>query len=418
MVFGAARSGSATDATRKRHTNVRTVPNTSTPPVRSKGPLLIIGLIVAATIAGFVGFRLLDRHVASVTVDLIPGAIPADGVSSAMLEIGVISRFGNRLNASALPYAPRVEITEGASLVRLVPLGDSLRYRLVAGFDRGQVTIRVRVAGYPAPFEEILLLTPSLADRNANGYPDAVDLTSAGDRSAFRRWFVAIALGQLTHLDDGWQDRDCAGLLRYCFREALKRHDNRWLRSRRWLVSAAIPDVAKYNYPAVPLVGSRVFNAGNGAIDRALDVTAATAATEDRDGGSDGGMRTAQAGRGASNTDATRRDGRVDLDAFATFAEASRLKDNSMVFLSRDPSRAIAGDVLFYLNDTRSAWPYHTMVYVGNGVTVYHTGPDGDDPGIVKRMTLAQLAGHPNPRWHPVASNPYFLGFYRWRILV
>ena len=89
-----------------------------------------------------------------------------------------------------------------------------------------------------------------------------------------------------------------------------------------------------------------------------------------------------------------------------------------MVFISRDIADALPGDVLFYLNDTRSAWPYHTMVYAGNRLTVYHTGPDGDDPGIVKRMTIAQLSAHPNPRWHPVASNPYFLGYYRWRILV
>jgi uncharacterized protein YfaT (DUF1175 family) len=304
--------------------------------------------------------------------------------------VRIVSRFGNRLNASALPWAPRVEITEGTSLVKMVPLGDSLRYRLVAGFDRGQVVVNVRVRGFPAPFEEILLLTPSLADRNRNGYPDAVDLGSDRDRTAFRRWFVAIALGQLTHRDDQWQDRDCAGLLRYCFREALKRHDNRWLAARQWLVTAAIPDIAKYNYPAVPILSTRVFNAGG-------------------HGDSSEQVRTVVDDAG---------DGDLHLDRFATFAEAARLKDNSMTFVSRDAADALPGDVLFYLNDTRSAWPYHTMVYVGNRLTVYHTGPDGDDPGIVKRMTLAQLAAHPNPRWHPVESNPYFLGYYRWRILI
>ena len=225
----------------------------------------IVLIVAAIAVAAYVGYLLLDREVRSVEIALTPTAIPADGVSSAMLEIRLISRFGNRLNASALEIAPRVELAEGAGLVRLVPLGDSLRYRLVAGFDRGQVVIHVRVPEVlPAPLEEVLLLTPSLADANGNGYPDAVDLTSTGDRSAFRRWFVAIALGQLAHLDDQWHDRDCAGLLRYCFREALKRHDNRWLRSRRWLVSAAIPDVKKYNYPDVPILGTRVFNGGSG----------------------------------------------------------------------------------------------------------------------------------------------------------
>ena len=350
----------------------------------------------------YFGYRWLDHDVKSVDVVLAPESIPADGVSSALLEIRLTSRFGNRLNATILPTAPAITIVEGSHLVRVVPLGDSLRYRLVAGFDRGRAVIRVHVPGVPAPYEEILLLTPSLADRNRNGYPDAVDLTSTSDRMAFRRWFVAIALGQLKHLDDQWQDRDCAGLLRYCFREALKKHDNRWLRSRRWLVTAAIPDVAKYNYPDVPLLGTRVFGVGR---DEDFGL-----------GPSDDPERRPTDRSRTRVTSSTRRHG-LDLDRFAEFAEASRLKDNSMVFVSRSIEDAQPGDVVFYLNDTRSAWPYHTMVYAGNGTTVYHTGPDGDDPGIVKRMTLRELAAHPNPRWHPIVSNVFFLGFYRWRIL-
>ncbi len=48
---------------------------------------------------------------------------------------------------------------------------------------------------------------------------------------------------------------------------------------------------------------------------------------------------------------------------------------------------------------------------------VYHTGPDGERPGMVKKVYLSDLAHHPNPRWHPVSANPYFLGVYRWKIL-
>lgn len=347
--------------------------------------LKVIVIVFVAAAATYAGYLLLDRKIDDVDVLLTPGAIPADGVSSALLEVRIKSRFGNRLNVSSLPSAPTIEVVEGRSLVKVVALDDSLRYRFVAGFDRGRVVIRVTVAGFPAPFEEVLQLTPSLADRNDNGFPDAADLSSSGDRSAFRRWFVAIALGQLTHIDDGWQDRDCAGLLRYCFREALKRHDNRWLQSRRWLVNAAIPDVGKYNYPNVPFLGTRVFNAGTR--DKVVVASDRRIRADDLFG------------------------------TFADFAEASRLKDNSMVFVSRDAAEALPADVIFFLNDTRSAWPYHTMVYAGNGITVYHTGPDGERPGIVKRMTLAQLASHPDPRWHPVASNPFFLGYYRWRIL-
>lgn len=353
-------------------------------------------------ILGIWGYRQLDASVKDYDVVVTPRTIAADNSSSASLEIRIISRFGNRLNVRALPYAPKVEIVQGADLVTLIMLGDSLNYRLRAGTQTGTVVIHVRVPGIPAPIEATLDLTPSLADRNRNGYPDVMDLSSETDRTAFRKWFATIALGQRTHIDDRWHDRDCAGLLRYCYREALKRHDNAWLSARKWLITGAIPDVRKYNYPNVPLVGTRVFNAGvrPNATTRNEEVPDAPPRVVAA------GLRTG--GRGLTPL----------LSAFSDFADASRLKDNSLAFLSRDPNDALPGDVLMFLNDTESDWPYHSMIYLGDGSTVYHTGPDGANPGIVKQLTLSQLARHPNGRWHPVPNNPYFLGFYRWRILM
>lgn len=48
---------------------------------------------------------------------------------------------------------------------------------------------------------------------------------------------------------------------------------------------------------------------------------------------------------------------------------------------------------------------------------VYHTGPHGNAAGIVKKLRLSDLTLHPNKRWRPIEANPYFLGFYRWKIL-
>ncbi len=48
---------------------------------------------------------------------------------------------------------------------------------------------------------------------------------------------------------------------------------------------------------------------------------------------------------------------------------------------------------------------------------VYHTGPRAGKPGIVKILRLSDLLLHPNSRWHPVESNPYFLGVYRWKFI-
>jgi uncharacterized protein YfaT (DUF1175 family) len=347
------------------------------------GALLVVG--------GFWLYRELDSKISDFDVAIEPSSIPADGVSSALLEVRIISRFGNRLNASVLPHPPKLEIVEGKELVQVIPLGDPLRYRLVSRFETGGVVAHVQVYGVPAPIEARLELTASLADRNGNGYPDQLDLTSESDRSAFRRWFMTIALGQKRHIDDRWNDRDCAGLLRYCYREALKKHDNEWLKSRKWLAVTGIPDVRKYNYPKAPLVGTRVFNAG----ERGANDTPAIPVTTSNTGSSSG-----------------------LLDEFSDFADASRLKDNSLAFISRDRHNARPGDVIFYLNDTEHDWPYHTMIYLGNGQTLYHTGPDGEDPGIIKQLSFDELAAHPNPRWHPKESNPYFLGFYRWRILM
>ncbi len=344
---------------------------------------LLIWIAVGAVVVvlGAWAHRMLDREVRDYDVVLTPHVLPADGVTSAQLTIRLISRFGNDLDATLLPRPPAVELVSGGDLVRVVRL-DALHYRLIPGFRTGEVVIHVTIAGAIAPIEATLQLTPSLADRNHNGYPDALDLSSASDRDRFRRWFTAIAVGQLRHLDDRWHDRDCAGLLRYCYREALRRHDNQWLASRQWLEGAVIPDVAKYNYPDVPLVGPRVFNAGARMSDAAAHP--------------------------ASNR---------SLDEFRAFAEAARLKDNSLEFISRSVHDALPGDVIFYLNDGDAEWPYHSMIYLGGGETIYHTGPDGHRPGIVKHVSLRDLALHPNPRWHPVADNPYFLGFYRWRIL-
>jgi uncharacterized protein YfaT (DUF1175 family) len=360
----------------------------------------IIGVVIGAVlvVGGLWTYRTLDAKISDFDVVIQPSNIPADGVSSALLEIRLISRFGNRLNVNVLPHAPQVEFPEGGDLVKVIPLGDSLRYRLVARFQTGSVVARVHIWGAPGPIEARLMLTPSLADRNHNGYPDLLDLTSESDRNAFRRWFVTIAYGERTHIDDRWNDRDCAGLLRYCYREALKRHDNAWLKSREWLAVSGIPDVRKYNYPDVPLVGTRVFNAGTRPSTPERHDSISVRPVGDGSNGSRGthGM----------------------LENFSTFAEAARLKDNSLAFISRDVRDALPGDVIFYLNDTESEWPYHSMIYLGNEQTIYHTGPDGDRPGIIKQLSFAQLAAHPNPRWHPVAANPYFLGFYRWRILI
>ncbi len=110
--------------------------------------------------------------------------------------------------------------------------------------------------------------------------------------------------------------------------------------------------------------------------------------------------------------------------AFAEFADAETLWRRNTHFVSRDLGRARAGDLLFFRQDGHNM-PFHAMIFLGRSqietsseqFVVYHTGPNGHARGEIRRPTVAELMNHPEARWHPVASNPAFLGVYRWNIL-
>ncbi len=67
-------------------------------------------------------------------------------------------------------------------------------------------------------------------DSDGDGIPNAEELHSFDDRANFRRWFTSIAEMQFYHFSDAWsqQKRDCAGLVRFTWRAALRRHDRIW----------------------------------------------------------------------------------------------------------------------------------------------------------------------------------------------
>ncbi len=110
--------------------------------------------------------------------------------------------------------------------------------------------------------------------------------------------------------------------------------------------------------------------------------------------------------------------------AFAQFANAETLWRFDTFSIGRSLNRARPGDILFFRQDG-SHMPFHAMIYLGHSqvepgsdqFVVYHTGPNGDSKGIIKRLSVAELLNYPDPRWRPIASNPAFLGVYRWNIL-
>jgi hypothetical protein len=243
----------------------------------------------------------------------------------------------------------------------------------------------------PAPQAELIKANDSRinarSDLDADGFPDACELDDETDRRNFRRWFVSIAESQLHKEDPAWRkdDHDCAGLIRFAYREALKQHDSKWLGSKLFLLDAAIADVRKYNYPAVPLLQAKIFRTRNGRFTES-DLNDTT---------------------------------------FTVTALAAKLRSYNTVFLGKILENVQPGDLLFYLNAGDAKMPQHSMIFAGdsrrlasfNDYVIYHTGPRDDKPGVLKKVRLADLMKHPDERWHPVPENRYFLGYYRWKIL-
>lgn len=224
-------------------------------------------------------------------------------------------------------------------------------------------------------------------DSDNDGLPDSVELQSFSDRENFRRWFTLIAEGQFYQLSEQWkaEQRDCAGLVRFSWREALRRHDRAWFQKMGPAYMQIAPDVAHYSLEQGPL-GERLFRTEFGSF----------------------------------------KEGELTNGTFSEFADARSLKSFNTKFISRDRREAQPGDLLFFYQPWVQKFPFHVMIFVGparlgdtSGTdwVVYHTGASVTDAGTIKKVRLSILDQHPNKRWRPVESNSNFLGFYRLKIL-
>jgi uncharacterized protein YfaT (DUF1175 family) len=269
---------------------------------------------------------------------------------------------------------------------------------LLAGFVAGcgksslARTESKRLAAAPVPTS----VAPVWSDSDGDGVPYAAELHSFDDRTNFRRWFTMIAEMQFYSLSDAWSEeqRDCAGLVRFAWREALRRHDRlgfQGMGADSGSYEAVAPDVKAYSLEKSPL-GEKLFRTEYGAFEK-----------EDLWNGK-----------------------------FSEFADARTLKNYNVAFISRDrragqrPNSLLPGDLLFFQQKRGQGLSYHTMIFLGaariasegaNDWVVYHTGASPEDDGEVKKVRLSVLDQHPNTRWRPVASNQNFLGFYRLKIL-
>lgn len=216
---------------------------------------------------------------------------------------------------------------------------------------------------------------PPKADMDEDGFPDAAELVSEADRQAFRSWFVRIAESQYLKSNVSWnrRERDCSGLIRYSYREALKKHDEHWQVRHGIVVDKNLPDVTRFNYPGVPEIGRKLWR-----------------------------IRKQRAGG-------------PHAEDFGTFADARTLMRWNTVLVGRDVREAEPGDLLFFDNPSNHRFPRHSMIVAGreNDIVtlIYHTGgPEG-----MKRVPVSHL--DKSGVFRPAPWNRSFLGVYRFHIL-
>lgn len=242
-----------------------------------------------------------------------------------------------------------------------------------------------RTAASPAPALKPASLDrqgpgPGWTDSFGDGTPDFLRLADPADRAAFRQWFTAIADYQAIRpkAELPAEITDCASLLRFSYREALRRHDEKWFLTTGIEVPALPGEIRAWTYPNTPL-GPGLFRVQPGSFEP----------------------------------------GDVSAGAFQQFADAKTLVERNAYLLTRDVREAEPGDLLFYRQFGQSS-PWHSMIVTrisGQPAVVYDTGQDRGKSGELRRVLLNELIDHPQPQWRPVPSNPNFLGVFRWNIL-
>jgi len=226
---------------------------------------------------------------------------------------------------------------------------------------------------------------PAMTDAASDGTPDFLRLDSEEDRRSFRRWFTFLAEVQyFTPAERRPAEiTDCAALLRYCYRQALRSHDSNWAAQCQLPFLPAAASIRKYQYPFTPLKAD-LFRLQPGPFV-APDL----------------------------------HNGR-----FVQFADAETLERFNTFLVARDVQCAVPGDLLFFRRLGNPA-VFHSMIFIGrsqiapspDAYVVYNTGPEGNAPGEMRRLKISELAQFPDPQWRPNTANSQFLGVFRWNIL-
>jgi uncharacterized protein len=340
------------------------------------GLLALCGCVVA--FAGVVWMRAtsLNKPFTSLRVTVVPERLRADGYDTAVLSIESVD--------SNVPSISLQDPIHGVAIEEISGGAGRWYARIRVGIVPGRIDLRIESSEHPVAHVQ---LTAELDDRDSagDGTPDFLRLDSEHDEQTFLRWFTYLAEAQYFQSEAARSSeiKDCAALIRYAYREALRIHDAAWANSVQLPLVPAFGTIGKYQYPFTPL-GASLFRVRAFSF-QAKDLT----------------------------------DG-----AFLQFADARTLWRFNTHLVSRDLAAALPADLLFF-RQVSDRVTFHSMIYLGRSqwrpdgrsYVVYHTGPDGSDPGEIRRLTVEELERFPQPEWRPVIANPNFLGVARWNIL-
>jgi uncharacterized protein len=303
-----------------------------------------------------------------------PEKVYADNSSASFIKIS----YKNKLRQELFPFKGKFDVllTKNKEIVEIIKAENG--FFIKGKFTEGKAGFKVKINR--KEFKDQIEIIANLNDFNRNGFPDVCELDSEDDRNNFISWFTVIAESQFYAGSVSWEEinQSCSGLIVFAFKEALKKHGSDWAKRYQFLTDKNIPDVMKYNYPEVPLLGDKIFRTKKGEFKK-----------DD-----------------------------IASGIFAGTADVNNLLNFNMVFIGRTKNVLKKGDVLFFIHPEDRNMPYHSIIYTGEYL-VYHTGPIDENPkGEVRKVKFDNLLKHPDSRWHPVQDNPGFLGIYRWKILL
>ncbi len=292
-------------------------------------------LAVAAIVAVLGAFTVHRAFTpAALMVAASSSTLPADGFTST--EIRLHSDSGRDLRGLRVD----IEDPHRAGVDSVVVHGGSAVIAVRAGVLPGEIKLHFAAPGFEAK-QFALETTLDVSDSVGDGTPDFLRLHDAADRAAFRRWFTLLAETQYYRRQSLREIDDCAALLRYAYREALRQHDSVWAKAAALPVAPSADDIQQYQYPYTPL-GAGLFRVRDGNF-----------------------------------TSADLSDG-----AFAQFADAKTLWRHNSYFVGRDISRARPGDLLFFRQDGQDP-SFHAMIFLG---------PSQIEPGSEPLVDLSHRA--------------------------